>query len=273
MDMALNKVKVRDDWNVRSEEESEVESLAESMNRYGQIHPIVVNDKDEILAGHRRFFAAQKLGWYDIAVVVKSDLTHTEQRMIHLDENLERRDLSIPRREQALAEKASIYRELVDSGEKGPGDFRKDTEQQTGLSKTAIYRGVARHDNASEKTWDAYTKEQIGSIQLDEMIKLPKPVQNKILKKVTNATIPETRVIVNEELAKINVPKDYAVLHPELGTIHVEKFIKLFVTGSERMLDLLDCFETCDIKNMISFDEWQNLQAFITDVKNGIKTV
>jgi len=123
--MALKDIKVRDDWNIRDNDEGEIDSLAASMKSSGQLHPVIVNAKSELLAGHRRYLAAQKLGWSKIEVIVKSDLNADEQRMIHLDENLERRDLSIPRREQALAEKAALYRQMVKSGAKGSGDFRK----------------------------------------------------------------------------------------------------------------------------------------------------
>ena len=46
-----------------------VDAIAESLDRFGQVHPIVVDSQDRIVAGNHRFLAAKKLGWEVIAAV------------------------------------------------------------------------------------------------------------------------------------------------------------------------------------------------------------
>jgi hypothetical protein len=232
-----------------------------------------VNDKYEILAGHRRYYAAKQLEWDEIAVNVISNLDDDLERLIHLDENLERKDLNIARREKALSEKSHLYKKLVLAGLKNPGDFKRETIDQTGLSKTAIYRGVRRHDNASDMTWDAYTHENIGSIQLDELIKLTKNTQDDILKHVMTSTTQETRAIVAEELAKRSIPAGYQVKHPKLGTIHAEKFAKLFHCTAEKMLDMFECFDDGALKSKVSEKDWELMIKFAYDLRDELKLI
>src|SRR5688500_9662156 len=55
---------------------ADVAELADSMRAHGLLQPIVVrplNDRFEIVAGHRRVEAARQLGWTDIQAVVRQD--------------------------------------------------------------------------------------------------------------------------------------------------------------------------------------------------------
>ena len=265
--ISMDLIKVKMNWNLRNDSETELDTLMKSMQRSGQLHPIVVNDGYELLAGHRRYYAAKNLGWTEIGVKIV-DLDADLERLVHLDENLERKDLNMPEREKALAEKFELYKKLVADGVKEPGDFCKETIDQTGLSKSAIYRGIQRHNNSSDQTWDAFTSEKLGSVQLDEMIKLPKKLQDKVISKVLGSSLAETKATVNEELSKINVPAEFAVKHPKLGTIHADKYAKLFTAEAEKMLDLLSCID--EVKDKIDAGQWDSMMGFVVDMYNEI---
>jgi len=70
--------------------------LAASMRIHGLIQPIVLvqrGDYYEVVAGHRRYTAAQQLGWLEIrAIVFLSD--EIEWESVRLDENVVREELS-----------------------------------------------------------------------------------------------------------------------------------------------------------------------------------
>lgn len=78
-----------------------VANIAVSMQENGQITPLVVRpvrmDGDEIwfglVAGGHRYDAALLLGWTDIDCSIR-DLTDDQARLIEIDENLVRRDLT-----------------------------------------------------------------------------------------------------------------------------------------------------------------------------------
>jgi len=85
----------------------DIASLAASMERYGQICPIVITPKNALIAGGRRLEAARSLGWHTInAVIVEipADLSKLE---FEVEENLQRRDFT---REEATDAAQKINR-------------------------------------------------------------------------------------------------------------------------------------------------------------------
>ena len=96
-----NEVKVSDvvpcSFQPRTEFDREaLESLAQSIKEKGVLQPLLVrkkNDKYEIIAGDRRWSAAQLAGLNEVPVIVK-DLNDSETLEIALIENLQRENLS-----------------------------------------------------------------------------------------------------------------------------------------------------------------------------------
>ena len=96
-----NEVKVSDvvpcSFQPRTEFDREaLESLAQSIKEKGVLQPLLVrkkNDKYEIIAGERRWRAAQLAGLNEVPVIVK-DLNDSETLEIALIENLQRENLS-----------------------------------------------------------------------------------------------------------------------------------------------------------------------------------
>jgi len=83
----------------------DVDELAESLRSHGLLQPVVVRRRGhgyELIAGHRRFQAAQRLGWTEIAAMVR-DETDQQAYILTLVENLQREDLQ-PKEEAAALE-------------------------------------------------------------------------------------------------------------------------------------------------------------------------
>jgi len=86
--------------------------LADSLEADGLLQPIVVTlagDRYVVVAGERRWRAAQRLGWTEIAAVVRTDLDAAARVRLALLENLARSDLN-------PLEEADGYRQLQDLG-------------------------------------------------------------------------------------------------------------------------------------------------------------
>ncbi|MDR0441975.1 MAG: ParB N-terminal domain-containing protein [Treponema sp.] len=94
----------------------DIADLAESLKKYGQISPIAINKKNELIAGGRRLEAAKLLGWESIEVTVVDVHGKLEQLEMEMEENIQRREFNPA--------------ELADASEKlyrlrHPGFFRR----------------------------------------------------------------------------------------------------------------------------------------------------
>lgn len=75
-------------------ETGDLAPLTESMQKYGQLSPLVLTRKNELIAGHRRFLAAKRLGWYTVDVVYVDRDSDVEKLEMELQENVHRKDFS-----------------------------------------------------------------------------------------------------------------------------------------------------------------------------------
>ncbi len=73
--------------NSRTHPESQIKSLAAAIERFGFTQPIIVNDKNTILAGHGRFEAARRLGLKSVPVRIVSGLSAAEQKAYVIADN------------------------------------------------------------------------------------------------------------------------------------------------------------------------------------------
>ena len=90
--------------------EDELTELADSIRQKGLVQPLIVREKDEggyeIVAGERRWRAAQRAGLHMVPVIVRS-LSDQEVLELAIIENVQRSDLN-------AIEEASGYRELIE---------------------------------------------------------------------------------------------------------------------------------------------------------------
>jgi ParB family chromosome partitioning protein len=94
----------------------DIESLAESLKRYGQISPIVISKKNVLIAGGRRLEAAKFLGWRTISAIVSETAGELARLEMEVEENTQRRDFTM---EEIADATKKIYRL------KKPGFFRR----------------------------------------------------------------------------------------------------------------------------------------------------
>ncbi|MDP6475322.1 MAG: ParB/RepB/Spo0J family partition protein [Alphaproteobacteria bacterium] len=113
-------------------DDSEIESLAESIRQQGIIQPILARpakDSDgdyEIVAGERRWRAAQRAGLHEVPVVVHF-IGDQDALEISLIENLQRQDLNI-------FEEAEAYQQLVSEY----GNTQEEVAQALGRSRSHV---------------------------------------------------------------------------------------------------------------------------------------
>jgi ParB family chromosome partitioning protein len=94
----------------------DLEALADSMNRIGQISPVVITEKNVLLAGGRRLEAAKRLGWRTINAVVAKLPGEITMLEVEIEENKQRCDFTPEESAQAMKR---LYRQ------KHPGFFHR----------------------------------------------------------------------------------------------------------------------------------------------------
>jgi ParB family chromosome partitioning protein len=91
-------------------DEAALDELAQSIKTHGLLQPILVrplgSDSYEIIAGERRWRAAQKASMHEVPVIIQN-LTDTQSLEIALVENLQRQDLT-------ALEEAEGYQRLIE---------------------------------------------------------------------------------------------------------------------------------------------------------------
>jgi ParB family transcriptional regulator, chromosome partitioning protein len=148
-----------------------VSALAASMSEIGLQQPIIVRshpngaNRFQLIAGGHRLAAATELGWTEIAAI-RIDVEAASARLIEIDENLIRNELSALDFAVAVAERKRIYEALHPETKHGgtrpkkPADgqvgnlttwsrFSKDAAKRTGLSEAVFQRASGLMQNLS----------------------------------------------------------------------------------------------------------------------------
>lgn len=225
--------------------DTDVDSLKKSIEKVGLINPLTVNTENELLAGARRYQAVTALGWEEVPVHVVDRQT-LEQELISIDENLVRTPLDKLEFEKCLNRGREIYEELnplankieVSARDLTPEEKKKEKEleeqdqdsfaavtaEKTGLSKSVIKGAIKRDALASDAVKAARRAGTINASQTNEIIKLDKEVQERILPVIADKTVKDAKKIITaaksggmdaaieESENIIPLPKEYANL-------------------------------------------------------------
>ena len=126
--------------NRARKEYGDLEELGDSLNRLGQIQPIVLDEDNNIKAGGRRYSAAILLGWEDIDCVYMKDLSPLEQKEVELEENIARKSFTWQEEVSLKKEINELKKEIA--SEKGEEWKEEDTAKLLGDSRTTLYRDM-----------------------------------------------------------------------------------------------------------------------------------
>ena len=124
-------------FNRIREDLGDIVELADSIRRVGLLHPLVITESYELIAGYRRYVAANAIGLEDIEVKLLRDLSPIERYTIELEENIRRKQLTWQEESKA---KAELHRLLIEQhGQRGVGQH--DHPEGWSLHDTATMLG------------------------------------------------------------------------------------------------------------------------------------
>ncbi len=158
-------------------DEQGLKELADSIKEHGIIQPLVLRklgDKYEIIAGERRYKAAQIAGLTTVPAVI-ANIDDNKSAEVALVENVQRRDLT-------AIEEARSYKNLLDKGYLTQEQLAK----RMGLSQPAIANKL-RLLNLDEEVQQALLEERISERHARTLLSLnDKPAQREWLHRVIN---------------------------------------------------------------------------------------
>ena len=180
-----------------------VSGLAESIASQGIIEPIIVrrigNDIYEIVAGERRWKAAQKVGLKEIPCIIK-EISDDDAMVIALLENIQREDLNVIEEAQALQlliNKLSITHE--------------ELAKKIGKSRSSI-TNLIRLNELDNDVKEFLRRGDLEMGHARSLLSLPKEQQSKVALIIIQKglTVRETEQLVSK-LLKPNNPKNKEV--------------------------------------------------------------
>ena len=153
---------------LRDVDKDNVDMLAVSMEDYGLLSPLWVREPDsdgqhDLIAGAHRLAAALQLGWDEVPALVFS-VEGRDARLMEIDENLFRRELSPLDRAVFLAERKAVYEALHPEVQRGATglavandhtdklvsmvpSFADATAVKLGIDARTVFRAIARARN------------------------------------------------------------------------------------------------------------------------------
>ena len=122
-------------------EDDDMKQLMESIRAEGILVPIIVRPSTdggyEIISGHRRVYAARRVGLSDIPVFIRDDITDDEAVIAMVDSNLQRKKLLPSEKARSYALK---YNAIKNKDTKG--DSLSEMCRLTGESRSAVQRMI-----------------------------------------------------------------------------------------------------------------------------------
>src|SRR2546421_10317663 len=172
-----------------------LQELVDSIRQHGIIQPLIVRQvggRCELIAGERRWGAAQELGLSEVPVIIRSanDLEVLELSLI---ENLQRSDLN-------PIEEAQGYARLADEF----GLRQEDIAQKVGRSRAAVANAMRLLDlHAQVQTWLTQDLISVGHAKVLLALKAPEEqlaVAETVLRR--SATVRATERLVARQLGQ-----------------------------------------------------------------------
>lgn len=229
----------------RREDYGDIDGLAKSIAKYGLLHPVVIDEDHNLVAGERRLRALQSLGWNNIPVRSIGDLTEAERREIELEENLQRKDLSAAERSRTIVRYVETIQQnegLLLEANKSPQLGRpskgalpqREIEERTGIDRSTISQAqthVAALDRYPELESFTQADALVAAKTLDT---LPEVIREEARESIRQNDADTLAVVTNRPLLpKTKTPHQLAAEDP--GSHWLKSLHDLYVlTNSTR---------------------------------------
>jgi ParB/RepB/Spo0J family partition protein len=141
------------------------------MRAVGLVCPITVvarGDRYQVVAGHRRYLAAESLEWSEIESNVV-DLSDEECRKLSLAENLDRRDLTVAQETRAIV---NIY---------GPDANWREVAKDLGKSRSWVRNRLRLYATVSDEVLDKFDGQTLTASDILSFLQAPEGMSSQAM--------------------------------------------------------------------------------------------
>lgn len=206
-------------------DENALNELANSIKEHGIIQPLVlrkVNDKYEIIAGERRYKAAQVAGLTEVPAII-TDINDNESAEVALVENVQRKNLN-------SMEEARSYKKILDKGYL----TQEALAQKMGISQSSLANKL-RLLNLTPEVQEALLTSKISERHARSLLMVSDPArQVSLLNKVISERL---TVKALDELIKNDSNEGGNTITPVIEETHTEE-VNPFEITSPNMFDV-----------------------------------
>lgn len=199
--LKLQDIKVREERLTKRD--NNIDTLVTSIKRVGLLHRIVIDDDNYIISGYRRFIALKQIGVSHLehnVHFVRVNQTGDIATVSEVDANTERKDplnreyLITKRREivmkEMMAEKIPLKESIIN----------ERVSKAHHVSRDVVRKSAYRNKKASDKVKEAAKRNEITIANVDNLSRLKKKDQDKILPYTIGARSSFTSNIVEHAL-------------------------------------------------------------------------
>ena len=251
-------------------DEQELNSLADSIRRYGIIQPLVlrnIGSKYEIIAGERRYKASLLAGLKTVPAIIKNTDDNTSSE-IALLENLQRKNLTV-------IEEAQSYKKLLDKNY-----TQEEIAKKLGVSQSSIANKL-RLLSLPKEVQDALLHNKISERHARSLLSLnDSNLQVELLNRIVNErlTVRQTEEEISKLLNKSTIDNDI----PEGLMKFLEQEMKKETESAENKIDHIS---ELDIPEVVNIDDTpkeiqnkeeqkvESLNPYQTEFENNIRKI
>lgn len=230
-------------------DQESLEELADSIRQHGIIQPLVLRklgDKFEIIAGERRFKAANMIGLKNVPAIVM-EINDSESAEIALIENVQRKDLT-------AIEEAKSYQKILELGQLNQENLAK----RVGKKQSTVSNKL-RLLNLSDEAQQALLDNKISERHARSLLRLKdKGAQNDMLNQIIDKrmTVRETDAEIKKILGETKeeeIPQD-EIIDFQFDSPAINEPIKEGITLNDNMNN--------NFNNEPIIDNNQNIDGF-----------
>ena len=200
--------------NRARQEIGELSDLMGSIKESGQLNPVLVNDKHELIAGERRIEAMKKLGRKKIIARIMPDISPDDALIIERMENLARKDFEWHEELKIRLDLHTWWKARAEEAGDPPWGFRETAKQLRcslgGLSTDLVLAAaletfpMLKEYNTKGTAKDAYKKLGQQAAAIQSMENLPKEEKDRMAKLISGGAV--SKLVGKPKEATVNKP-------------------------------------------------------------------